>query len=112
MPKPAIRAYSPHTLEAVALLGQMIRLARIERKITAGELAARAGISRDLLQRIERGNPGCAIGAVFEAAVITGVKLFEAGRPDMADQLAATRGRLALLPSAARKSRKAVRDDF
>lgn len=111
MPKPTERAYSTYSREALALLGQMIRLGRTERKISAEELAARAGISRTLLQRIESGNPGSAIGAVFEAAAIAGVKLFEAGPQSMTDQLAATQGKLALLPRA-RKARKAVKDDF
>jgi hypothetical protein len=48
---------------------------------------------------------------VFEAAAIAGVKLFEAGPQSMTDQLAATQGKLALLPRA-RKTRKAVKDDF
>jgi ribosome-binding protein aMBF1 (putative translation factor) len=60
------------------LLGALIREARNERKLTAQELADRAGISRGLLQRIEKGNLKCEIGAVFEAATIVGIKLFEA----------------------------------
>jgi len=112
MSKPTDRAYSAYSREALALLGQMIRLGRTERKISAGELAARAGISRALLQRIESGSPGSAIGAVFEAAAIAGVKLFEAGPQSLADQLAATQGKLALLPRAARKAKQAVHDDF
>jgi DNA-binding CsgD family transcriptional regulator len=35
----------------------------------------RAGISRGLLRRIETGDPGCTIGAVFEVATIVGVRL-------------------------------------
>ena len=112
MAKPRARAYSAATREALELLGQMIRLARTEQKMTAGELAARAGLSRDLLQRVERGAPGSAIGAVFEAATIAGVTLFEAGPPTLADQRRATQGRLALLPRKVRKAGKAVDDDF
>jgi transcriptional regulator with XRE-family HTH domain len=112
MSKPTDRAYSTYSREAVALIGQIIRLGRTERKISAGELAARAGISRDLLQRIERGNPGSAIGAVFEAAAIVGVKLFETGPQNITEQLAAAKAKLALLPRKARKTRKAVKDAF
>jgi hypothetical protein len=40
--------------------------------MTAGQLAERAGLSRGLIYRIEKGDLGCAIGAVFEAAAIAG----------------------------------------
>jgi len=43
---------------------------------TAG-LASRAGISRALLRRIERGDPSCSIGVVFEVATIGGSSLFD-----------------------------------
>ena len=60
------------------MLGQLIRLARISHKLTSEELAERAGASRGLLHRIEKGDPGCAIGSVFEVAAIVGVRLFDA----------------------------------
>ena len=56
----------------------LIREARKERRMTAQELAERAGISRGLLQRIEKGDLKCEIGVVFEAAAIVGVRLFDA----------------------------------
>lgn len=94
------------------LLTQMIRRARIERRLTAKEVAERAGISRGLLQRIERGDPGCAIGAVFETANIVGVQLFDADPATMSTYLSANKATLALLPKSARQSRKRVKDDF
>lgn len=121
MSKPQNRAYSRYSLEAIALLGQMIRAGRIERKITGMELASRMGASRALIQRIEKGDPGCAIGAVFEAAAITGVTLFESdrgqgtvdtGRDRLDAHRAVTGEMLRLLPKAARKSRRTVKDDF
>lgn len=121
MTKPLNRAYSRYSLEAIALLGQMIRTGRIERKITAEEMASRMGISRALLQRIEKGDPGCGIGAVFEAAAIAGVALFEQDRGQGTVDLdrerisahrAALGEMLTLLPKAARKPRRAVKDDF
>ncbi len=77
LPKPFERPYSRYSHDALALLGQLIREGRLAKSPTTAELATRAGISRALLQRIERGDPGCAIGAVFEAAAICGVALFE-----------------------------------
>jgi len=112
MTKPLNRAYSRYSLEAIALLGQMIRAGRIERKITGGEMASRMGTSRALIQRIEKGDRGCSIGAVFEAAAITGVPLFEADRERLGAHRAVTGEMLRLLPKTARKSRRAIKDDF
>jgi len=112
MPKSITRTYSRYSREAAALLGMLIREARKERKLTAQELADRAGISRGLLQRIEKGNLKCEIGVVFEVATIVGVKLFDAGDGTMARYLSQTGEKLALLPKSVRKKSKAVHDDF
>jgi transcriptional regulator with XRE-family HTH domain len=112
MSKPLNRAYSRYSLEAIALLGQMIRAGRIERKITGMEMASRMGTSRALIQRIEKGDPGCAIGAVFEAAAITGMPLFESDLKRLDARRAVTGEMLRLLPKAARKPRRIVKDDF
>jgi len=112
MTKPLSHAYSRYSLEATALLGQMIRARRIERKITVTEMASRMGASRALIQRMERGDPGCGIGAVFEAAAIAGVPLFEADTEGLAAQRAVAGEMLRLLPKTARKPRRAVKDDF
>lgn len=72
MPKSIKRTYSRYSRDATALLGGLIREARKERRLTAQELADRAGISRGLLQRIEKGDLKCEIGAVFEVASIVG----------------------------------------
>lgn len=112
MPKPVNRSYSRYSQEAAELLGQLIRLARIERQITVEELAERAGLSRGLVHRIERGDLGCAIGAVFEAAAIVGVRLFDADQGALTGQLSATTSALALLPQKVRHSTRPVKDDF
>ncbi len=110
--KTATRAYSRYSREAAALLGQLIRRARVERKMTAEQLAERAGISRGLVQRIEKGDPGCAIGAVFEAAAIVGVRLFDADQPALSTMIENNKALLALLPQSARASRTETKDDF
>ena len=112
MAKPAHRAYSRQNLEALEVLAQMIRAGRIERKMSSQEVADRAGISRPLLRRIERGDPSCAIGSVFEVAVIAGVPIF-GGEPDRLEtQRSALSEKLSLLPQRARKPRRVIRDDF
>ena len=72
MPKSVTRSYSRYTEEAITLLARLIRAARLERKLSAREVAERASISRSMLQRIEKGDLKCEIGAVFEVATILG----------------------------------------
>lgn len=112
MPKSITRTYSRYSRDAIALLGGLIRAARKERKLTAQEVADRAGISRGLLQRIEKGDPKCEIGAMFEVATIVGVKLFDADETTLSKHLSQTKDKLALLPKSVRRKSKPVRDDF
>jgi transcriptional regulator with XRE-family HTH domain len=112
MAKPVRRPYSRYSREAVALLGRLIRQRRIERKITAEDLAQRADFSRGLLVRIEKGDPGCAIGAVFEAASIVGVPLFDADQAKLNDKVRSTAATLTLLPRSARVPKIGVKDEF
>ena len=112
MSKSSTRAYSRYSRDAIELLGGLIRTARKERRQTAQDLADRAGISRGLLQRIEKGDPKCGIGTVFEVAAIVGVKLFESDERGLASQLTQTKEKLALLPKSVRKKSYVVRDDF
>ncbi len=112
MPKPATRPYSRYGRDAAILLGQLIRLGRAERRMTVEELAERAGVSRGLIHRVEKGDPGCAIGAVFEAAAIVGVRLFDADQPTLAGRVATNAATLTLLPQTVRASSGAVKDDF
>ena len=112
MPKPATRPYSRYAAEAVGYLGNLIRKSRIERKETAAQLAERAGVSRGLLQRIERGDPGCSVGAVFEVAALLGIRLFDLDREALTANNQIATQTLTLLPSAARPTNKPVNDDF
>ena len=112
MAKPTERATSPYARNAAKLLGQLIRRARIEKKLTTSELAERTGVSRGLIQRIERGDTGCAIGAVFEAATIVGIRLFDADRAALTGMLGANTSALTLLPKAVRRAGGEVKDDF
>ena len=76
------------------------------------ELVDRAGISRATLQKIEKGDLSVAIGLVFEVAALVGVALFDEQRSSLATHIARTDDKLALLPSAVRKRRKSVDDEF
>jgi hypothetical protein len=96
----------------VALLGHLIRKARIEHKLKAVDVTDRAGISRGLLRRIETGDPGCAIGTVFEVATIVGVRLFDADHAALSKAVEASREIMTLLPKSVRNPRVEADDDF
>ena len=112
MPKSITRSYSRYSREASALLGGLIREARKERRWTMQAVADRAGISRGMLQRMEKGDLKCEIGTVFEVATIVGVRLFEADERTLSEHLRQTKDKLALLPKSIRKKSKAVHDNF
>ncbi len=112
MAKLPVRTLSRYTLEALSLLGTLIRLARTEKKMTAQELAERAGISRSLLARMEKGDPGCQLGATFEVATILGLRLFESDVAGLSAQRQRADDTLALLPKSVRKPNPVVNDDF
>jgi transcriptional regulator with XRE-family HTH domain len=103
---------SPYAADAVALLGQLIRKARIERKLKAVDVTDRAGISRGLLRRIEMGDPGCAIGAVFEVSTIVGVRLFDTDQTALSKAVDTNREIMALLPKSVRNRSIEANDDF
>lgn len=105
-PSAPARALSRTTRDALALLGGEIRAARLERGWSVAELGERIGGSRDLVQRIEQGDPRCGIGSVFEAATVVGVTLYDRDPGRLAAMAADQAYRLKLLPKSARRSRK------
>lgn len=112
MPKVSTRTYSRYSLEAITLLAGLIRAARKERGMTAQEVADRAGISRSLLQRIEKGDPKCELGATFEVATIVGIRLFDAEATTLTRHIRQTEDKLALLPKSVRTKVRVADDNF
>jgi len=112
MSKPITRPYSQYSLDALQLLGQLVREGRLAKGLTTTDLASRAGVSRALLQRIEKGDPSCSIGAVFEVAAICSVPLFESDERLLAVKLARHSEKMALLPKSVRSFKREVNDDF
>jgi transcriptional regulator with XRE-family HTH domain len=106
------QAYSRYSADAVQLMSSLIKVARKERKLTTQDIADRAGISRGLVQRIEKGDMKCSIGAVFEVAAILGVKLFDADETSLSKNLRQNEDKLALMPKSIRKKTRVVKDDF
>lgn len=64
---------SPKAKSALERLGQDIRNARLRRSITVADLAVRAGTSPSSVARLERGDPGVAIGTLADILVVLGL---------------------------------------
>jgi transcriptional regulator with XRE-family HTH domain len=107
----AKRTYSPNTLKALEVMGKMIQLKRKEKGLTLQSLADRAGVSRSLIQRLEKCDPGCEIGVAFEVAYLLGIHLFEShvGQEFLSEHLT---NRIALLPASVRDKKIEVSDAF
>jgi transcriptional regulator with XRE-family HTH domain len=58
----------------LADLGVRLRLARLRRQYSAATLAARAGITRVTLSRIEKGDPGTNLGAYASVLRVLGLQ--------------------------------------
>jgi len=54
-------------------LGSRLRTARLRRKITVAEMAARAGVSRPTLRRLERGNLQVSLAVLARVLEILGL---------------------------------------
>lgn len=106
------RALSPVTRDAVTVVGQLVASERRRQRRTAVDLAERAGISRDTLYRVERGDPNVAIGTALELLVLLGVPLFSRDADGLAHQVASGRQLLALLPDRVRPTSRTPDDDF
>ncbi len=61
-------------VKQLADLGSRLRLARLRRKYTAATVAARAGITRVTLGKIERGVPGTSLGAYLSVLRALGLQ--------------------------------------
>ena len=96
-------ALSYATREAIELLGTSIRAGRLRRRWTIRDLAERVGVSHVTITKVERGDPGVALGTALEAATLVGLPLFHPDADVRMRQLAHKRIELALLPSRARE---------
>lgn len=112
MKQPITQPYSRYSADAVQLLSSLIKAARKERKLTMQDIAERASISRGLVQRIEKGDMKCSIGAVFEVAAILGVKLFDTDETSLSRTLRHNEEKLALMPKSIRRKTRVINDDF
>ncbi len=66
------KAYPPSAQRALRSLGRDIRIARKKRRLPVADFAGRMGVSQGTLARLERGEPGVAIGALAMALLALG----------------------------------------
>jgi transcriptional regulator with XRE-family HTH domain len=109
---PYSRATRLYSKDALALLSQTIKMRRLERRMTMQEVAELAGVSRGLVRKIESGDPGCSVGAVFMIAAIVGVQLFDLEPMMLSTMLVNQKKTLTLLPKAVTRPKSEVFDDF
>lgn len=64
---------SPKVAPALQRLGQDVRNARLRRRIAIADLAMRAGTSPSSIARLERGDPGVAIGTLADVLLVLGL---------------------------------------
>lgn len=55
-------------------VGENLRLARLRRRLSAQQVADRAGISRSTLQNLEKGSPSVSIGNLLQVLVVLGLE--------------------------------------
>lgn len=88
---------SPKAKPALERLGRDIRSARLRRGIAVADLAVRAGTSPSSIARLERGDPGVAIGTLADVLVVLGLlerlaDLVDIRKDDLGLALAAEHG--------------------
>lgn len=68
------RALLPSQRKTLTALGENIKLARLRRELSSEQVAERAGISRNTLTKIERGEEGVAMSYYFRVLAILGLE--------------------------------------
>jgi transcriptional regulator with XRE-family HTH domain len=64
----------PAALRHLAVVGENLRLARKRRRLTAKQVAERAGMNVRTLRQVERGAPGVTIGAYVAVMQVLGLE--------------------------------------
>ena len=68
------KALLPKHRRILATLGENLRLARLRRRLSAQQVAERAGISRNTLYLIEKGSGGSSIATLFLVLNVLGLE--------------------------------------
>lgn len=68
------KALLPKHRRILASLGENIRLARLRRKLSAAKVAERAGISRNTLYMLEKGESNTSVSTLFQVLLVLGLE--------------------------------------
>lgn len=68
------QALLPKQTRALKQVGEQIRLARLRRRLSAEQVAERAGLSRPTLERLELGSPSSSIGTLLRILSVLGLE--------------------------------------
>ena len=63
----------PNAQRQLTALGERLRLARLRRKLSTVLMAERMAVSRDTLNRLEKGDPNVALGTYLRALRVLGL---------------------------------------
>ncbi|MGI6573198.1 MAG: helix-turn-helix domain-containing protein [Fermentimonas sp.] len=64
----------PRLASILEEMGENIKLARLRRKLSAEQVAERAGISRSTLWLVEKGSPGTSLGVYAQVLFVLGLE--------------------------------------
>lgn len=64
----------PKHARMLSELGGNLRLARLRRRLSAQQIADRAGISRSTMQNLEKGSPSVSVGNLLQVMVVLGLE--------------------------------------
>lgn len=64
----------PKLVKILAETGENIKLARLRRKLSAQQVAERAGVSRNTVWQIEKGSPAVAMGSYLQVMFVLGLE--------------------------------------
>lgn len=73
MSRPA-RPLFPQTQRRAEALGERLRLARLRRRMSLAELAARVDVTRNTLSRLERGDLSTSLGVLARVLAVLGLE--------------------------------------
>jgi transcriptional regulator with XRE-family HTH domain len=97
---------------ALRTLGEMIKCARLGKRMSQSNLAQRLNRSRYTVMALEKGDPNVSIGIVFEAATIVGVRLLEEDKTSMQKLSNIVSSLTSVLPKKAKAKTEKINDDF
>lgn len=106
------RAMSKTTLSTLKVLGQLIRVARGQRRFTQDNLAIKLHVTRQTIIKIEKGDPTVSVGTIFEAAYILGIPLFTPDNATLTQWESILTGFSGLLPKKTRVKKRIIDNDF